>query len=162
MAYLLRQTRQRIWEEGDREGALETFGRREGIDQDGVSVFAADSREQELLVVAACACEKCEGPNKIDFLHVTEAEIEPFGAVSVVEGTMALRPVNALHRVLNWSDEALAALVDSLLANGKRSTRYSIKDVTDAVAALNLEDVEEGRHRDWVQKIKERRQASSS
>jgi hypothetical protein len=161
MAYLLRQTRQRIWSGEEevtderREQAIAAFSRRD-VDSDGVSLFAAANTEEELLIVAAYACQKKEGPNKLDLLHLEDAEVERFGVVTPDNGSMALRKVNPLHRLLVWTPEALRELVDDLLARRRRTTRYSPSTVTAAVAALDPEDFEAGPHRDWVLKIRER------
>jgi hypothetical protein len=166
MAYLLRQSRQRIWsgeEEitDERRGhAIAAFSRRD-VDVDGVSLFSAETREEELLIVAAYACQKKEGPNKLDLLHLEHSEVERFGVVTPDPGSMALRRVNPLHRLLVWTPEVLKQFVEDLLARRRQTKRYSPSEVTAAVASLEPEDVEEGPHRDWVLKIKLRASASS-
>jgi hypothetical protein len=152
VTYLLRQTRQSIWTDRDRGRALESFARRD-TDGDGISLFEVDSPEEERLVVAAYACQKCEGPNKLDLLHLSNEEISPFGLVTVAEGEMAVHLVNRLHRVLDWSESVLENFVDSLLTRQPHVTRYKTGEVTAAVRALDPYDVAEGTHRQWVLKI---------
>jgi hypothetical protein len=161
MAYLLRQTRQTAWTgdaevtEDRRAAAHATFSLRD-VDTDGVSMYATANDQQERLVVAAYACQKKEGPNKLDLLRLTDEEVERFGFVTREHGTMAVRSVNPLHRVLAWTPELLRQLVEDLLARGTRTKRYPIREVTNAVAELDPEDVDEGPHRDWVIKIRAR------
>ena len=163
MSYLVRNSRQTIWTgdeqvtEERRADAIATFSRRD-VDTDGVSLFAVENDTEERLIVAAYACQKREGPNKLDILRLNNSEVEQFGAVTVDnDAGLAVRSVNRLHRALAWSEEDLRRLVDRLLEIRQRTTRYTPAQVTDAVVALDLEDVEDGPHREWVLKVKLRR-----
>jgi hypothetical protein len=97
--------------------------------------------------VATLACAKVED-RKLDLLRLKGSEMNP------VLGTTPMRSANSLHGVLDWMPEALAQLVELLLAAARRSQRYNPRAVRDAGVALREDDVEPGEHRDWVLRLK--------
>src|SRR5260221_2284647 len=134
MSYLLRQARQPIWN-GEalvsadrREQALASFARRPE-DTDGVSVYAITNDTEEKLVVAAIACKKMEGPNKLDMLHLQDAEVRRFGPVKSCKGETPVHRANLLHCTLDWEPQTVTQFVDYLLAERRKSIRYSSRDV---------------------------------
>ena len=158
MAYLLRQARQSVWtgdanvDDDRRRNAQASFARRPE-DTDGISVYHVESDAQSLLVVATLACAKMED-GKLDLLRLEDNEVSRFGVMTPVLGTTPVRSANSLHGVLDWMPEALAQLVELLLAAARRSQRYNPRAVRDAVVALREDDVEPGEHRDWVLRLK--------
>jgi hypothetical protein len=164
--FLIRQARRSIWtgeevvQESRRIDARATFARRP-VDTDGVSMFAIDHDEQVELVVAAYACSKMDC-DKIDLLRIEDDEIVAFGEVCRVGGTTPVPAANALHRVLDWTDEALARLVDLLLEKRRKSTRYPANRVRAAVLRLGPNGVDDGPHRAWVQVLTDRDRSRAS
>lgn len=158
MPYLLRQARKSIWTgeevvlEDRRHAAIGSFARREE-DTDGVSIYAIDADGDELLIVAALACQKME-KGKMDLLRLEDAELAQFGSVVAAVGTTPIARANQLHRTLDWPPETLVRLVEHLLASRRASTRFPPRQVLEALLALDAAEVEGGPHRDWVLELK--------
>lgn len=138
--------------DGERADSYDDFTLRE-VDTDGLSLFAVDTENERLLVVAAIACERKKVGN-VDLLEISDEHIMDLGEAVPTPGTFALMPVNALHRSFAWEQARLNQLVDRLLELRCKAVRYKKVEVTAALTQIELEDVESGPHRDWLVSIK--------
>lgn len=127
------------------------FKLREGKDDDGLSVYAIEGRDELDLVVAAIACDRLHGrDDNVDVLIVTDEDLEGLGTVSESEGLSSIPEVAAKHRTLKWAQEQLDALVDCLLDAGRAAERYGRPMVRACVGALRDEQVIDATVRAWI------------
>ncbi len=145
MPVLLRLTKQTVWsgeapDAARREGALETFRRRDE-DTDGVSVFEVkDEREREL-VIAAIACMR-NNDRPVDVIEVSREVLETYGKVAPSDGTTPIPAVNRMHRSLDWDGWTLERLAADLFEARLAARRFKVPEVRTAVRALDPDDVE--------------------
>lgn len=143
MAFLVRLTRRTAWPEGGKgalQDALATFERRPA-DVDGVSVYEVNSEEERLLIVAAIACQREDASRPVDWIEIPRSTVEKFGSVAVTLGDTPLEQANALHRSLDWDQEALYDLARELHGSGLPAKRCSPSNVRAAVASIDPDDV---------------------
>jgi hypothetical protein len=138
--------------EQDREAARGDFALAEA-DTDGLSVFEVEAEADRRLVVAAIACAR-RSLNNVDLLDIADVEVRAFGGVVATPGGTPIARANDLHRSLPWDQSTLNALADFLLGLGRRASRCRKPEVKAAVTALEIEDVEQGPHREWVASVK--------
>jgi hypothetical protein len=118
-------------------------------DIDGLSVFEADDTEDRQIVIAAIACAR-KNVDNVDLLEISDVEVRAFGTVVATPGGYPVPRANRLHRSLPWDQGTLNVLADRLLDLGRRATRYRKPDVKEAVAAIAVEEVQAGPHREWL------------
>jgi hypothetical protein len=115
MSFLLRRTRKAAWMDAtrDREDAVREFERREE-DTDGLSVFAVDTEEERLTIVAAIACER-EKCDRVDLIEVERSFVETYGPVTATpeKGTTPVPEANSRHCSLDWEAPALRRMAET-------------------------------------------------